>query len=135
MNDEQKKQIALMRTRGIGYASIAGRLGLTKGQVASYCLRNGLAGAKGLSTPADNECYCQNCGKIILQKPKKKKRKFCCDSCCMEWWNSHPNLVHRKAIYQFTCYKCGTLFSAYGNAHRKYCSHECYIADRFGDEA
>ncbi|RXM53885.1 RNA polymerase subunit sigma-70, partial [Clostridium tetani] len=26
---------------------------------------------------------------------------------------------------------CGKEFSAYGNKNRKYCSHNCYIRDRF----
>ena len=25
----------------------------------------------------------------------------------------------------------GSAFTAYGNSHRKYCCHECYIADRY----
>ena len=29
------------------------------------------------------------------------------------------------------CARCGKPFTAYGNAGRKYCSHSCYIADRF----
>ena len=51
---------------------------------------------------------------------------------CTRWWNSHLDLVKRKAIYHFTCPTCGREFTAYGNAHRKYCSHSCYIEDRFG---
>jgi len=41
-------------------------------------------------------------------------------------------MVKRKAIYEYTCPTCGSAFTAYGNSHRKYCCHECYIADRFG---
>ena len=41
-------------------------------------------------------------------------------------------MVKRKAIYEYTCPTCGSAFTAYGNRHRKYCCHECYIADRFG---
>ena len=36
------------------------------------------------------------------------------------------------------CPHCGKEFHIYGDRRRKYCSHECYIADRFkggdGDE-
>ena len=42
------------------------------------------------------------------------------------------DMVKRKAIYEYTCTTCGSAFTAYGNIHRKYCCHECYIADRFG---
>lgn len=48
------------------------------------------------------------------------------------WWNAHPELVNRKAVYEFTCAYCGKRFSAYGNAHRKYCCHDCYIEGRYG---
>lgn len=30
------------------------------------------------------------------------------------------------------CPVCKKPFTVYGNANRKYCSHECYIEDRFG---
>ncbi len=58
------------------------------------------------------------------------------DKCRTVWWNSHPEAVNRKAVYSFTCAHCGKPFTAYGNAGRKYCSHACYIADRYkgGDE-
>ena len=29
------------------------------------------------------------------------------------------------------CRECGKPFTAYGNSRRKYCSHECYIRNRF----
>jgi hypothetical protein len=35
-------------------------------------------------------------------------------------------------MYSFTCAGCGVEFAAYGNASRKFCSHECYIKSRFG---
>ena len=41
-------------------------------------------------------------------------------------------LVKRKAVYTFTCPACGKEFTVYGNSHRKFCSHACYIAYRFG---
>ena len=49
-----------------------------------------------------------------------------------EWWTEHPERIRQKAVYEFICAKCGRAFTAYGNKKRKYCSHECYIADRFG---
>lgn len=38
---------------------------------------------------------------------------------------------HENAIYTYVCAVCGKQFEAYGNNHRKYCSHKCYINDRF----
>lgn len=45
------------------------------------------------------------------------------------------NLLDIKYIYNFSCKYCGKSFSVYGNAHRKYCCHDCYIKDRFGDDS
>lgn len=50
----------------------------------------------------------------------------------MKWWNEHLDRVDKKANYEFVCAYCKKPFTAYGNAHRKYCCHECYIEDRFG---
>ena len=35
--------------------------------------------------------------------------------------------VKHKAVYTYECACCGKPFTAYGNSHRKYCSHECYV--------
>jgi len=138
MTDEQKKQIHALRSSGYGYATIADALGLTKNQVSSYCRKNNLTGiqATDRSRKIPNINCCRGCGKPIHQIPGKKQVKFCSDECRHKWWNAHPEQIHRKAIYEFTCPCCGKVFSVYGNAHRKYCSHACYIRDRFkgGDD-
>lgn len=36
--------------------------------------------------------------------------------------------MKRKAVYTYTCPACGKEFTVYGNSHRKFCSHACYIA-------
>lgn len=136
MTSGQKTKIAELRSAGFGYANIANALGLTKNQVVSYCHRNGLEGEKGTVAQADKPevgC-CKNCGKPIVQVPGRKQVKFCSDECCQSWWNSHPEAVNRKAVYTFTCACCGKSFTAYGNKSRKYCSHSCYIAGRFGGD-
>jgi endogenous inhibitor of DNA gyrase (YacG/DUF329 family) len=133
MNTEQKEQIRRLRKEGYGYASISHALGLTKSQVSAYCRRNNLTGR--LADPNDantpGAAYCQCCGKPLMQHPGRKEMKFCSDACRLKWWNSHPGDVNRKAFYTFTCACCGKTFTAYGNRHRKYCSHACYIQDRF----
>ena len=134
MTKDQKIKIAELRSAGFGYANIANALGLTKNQVVSYCHRNGLTGEKATQASADKPDVgcCKNCGKPILQVPGRKQVKFCSDECCQSWWNAHPEAVNRKAVYSFTCACCGQPFTAYGNKSRKYCSHACYIAGRFG---
>lgn len=134
MTSEQKQQIYLLREKGYGYATIAEALGLTKNQVSAYCRRNNLSGIKAertVSNRPDSDC-CLFCGKPLIQTPGRKPIKFCSNECRVKWWNSHQDMVNKKAIYSFTCACCGKEFTAYGNAKRKYCSHACYITDRFG---
>lgn len=134
MTKDQKIKIAELRSAGFGYANIANALGLTKNQVASFCHRNGLTGKKSSQTHTDKPDVgcCKNCGKPIVQVHGRKQVKFCSDECCQSWWNAHPEAVNRKAVYSFACTHCGKPFTAYGNRNRKYCSHACYIAGRFG---
>lgn len=62
----------------------------------------------------------------------RKEKRFCSDKCRNKWWNTHLDKVNRRANYDFVCAYCKKPFISYGNKNRKYCSHECYIADRFG---
>ena len=125
MNDLQKEKIKAMRLQGIGYVKIGEALGISDNTVRSFCRRN------SLGDTAKNTVVCKYCGKLIKIIPKQKPRKFCSDSCRTAWWNSHPDCVNRKAVYSHICTYCGKPFTAYGNSGRKYCSHQCYIADRY----
>lgn len=115
---------------GRSYAFIGNELGISKDTVKSFCRRNSLASAD--ISVIDGTDRCRECGRKIEQRPKKKKQIFCCKACREKWWAQHPEQVRRRAVYEFTCANCGKPFTAYGNRRRKYCSHECYIADRFG---
>ncbi|MHB1154027.1 MAG: RNA polymerase subunit sigma-70 [Eubacteriales bacterium] len=133
MTNEQRKQITAMRQDGFGYTTIAKAIGLSKENIKAYCRVHGLAGIKAQDNnriTLEQDC-CLKCGKPLSQTPGKKKVKFCSSDCRQQWWNTHPEQVTRKALYSFTCACCGKLFTAYGNAGRKYCCHDCYIADRF----
>lgn len=127
MTSEEKDRIANLREKGLGYKAIAAQLGLSANSVKSYCKRNDMAGASDKET---HTCVC--CGIPVIQHPGRKEKKFCSDRCRMKWWNAHLDQVNRKANYEITCRFCGKQFVSYGNAHRVYCSHECYIEDRFG---
>ena len=128
MTDLQKEQIKTLRLQGSGYVKIGEMLGISDNTVRSFCRRNGLGDA------AKNTVACKHCGKLIKIIPKQKPRKFCSDACRTAWWNSHPDCVDRKAVYSYICAHCGKPFTAYGNKERKYCGHNCYISDRFGEE-
>lgn len=73
--------------------------------------------------------FCPQCGKYVKQHTRHKRR-FCSDRCRMKYWNSHSELISRRAYYTITCQNCGTVFRCYGNAHRKFCSRACYDAYR-----
>ena len=128
MTNQQKEQIRTMRLQGAGYIKIGKALGISDNTVRSFCRRN------GLGENAKNALPCKQCGKLIKIIPKQKPKKFCSDACRNAWWNEHQECIARKAVYEYTCSCCGKPFTAYGNNHRKYCSHACYIADRFRKE-
>lgn len=125
MTNQQKEQIRTMRLQGVGYIKIGKALGISDNTVRSFCRRN------GLGDKSKNAVACKQCGKLIKNIPKQKPKKFCSDACRNTWWNEHRDCVNRKANYEYICTCCGRNFTAYGNNHRKYCSHACYITDRF----
>lgn len=128
MTDWQREQIRILRLQGVSYVKIGEQLEISDNTVRSFCRRSGLGDS------AKNAVACKQCGKLIKIIPKQKPKKFCSDACRTAWWKSHPECVNRKAVYEYTCACCGRHFTAYGNNHRRYCSHACYIADRFGRE-
>lgn len=130
MTDEQKEKIARFRRMGRSYSDIGKELGISKDTVKSFCRRNSLASADISVT--DDQDRCRECGRMIEQQPKRKKQIFCSKACREKWWKEHPEQIRRKAVYEFICARCGSRFTSYGNRKRKYCSHECYIAARFG---
>ena len=128
MTKDQIKKIEEMRLKGQGYVVIARETGIPENTVKSYCRRHPLFE----KSPEEVSGICACCGKPVEQNPHRKTKRFCSDACRMKWWNSHADKVQRKAMYEFTCPECGKKFRAYGNRNRKYCSHACYIKDRFG---
>ncbi|KIR03816.1 Zinc-finger protein [Lachnospiraceae bacterium TWA4] len=125
MTENQKEQILLLRAKGLGYIKIANEIGISENTVKSFCRRN-------QQRVKRRENCCEHCGKPLIQISGRKKKRFCSDVCRNKWWNSHLDIVKRKAIYQYTCPNCGKSFEVYGNRHRKYCCHECYVEYRFG---
>jgi len=110
-----------LRYQGYGYRKIAKMLDLPLGRVKSYCIRHPLDVSKKV---------CLECGKSIQNTPHKREKKFCSDKCRLKWWNSHNDLINKKAIYKFTCKYCNCEFESYGNNHRIYCSRSCYAKAR-----
>ena len=117
----QNGDIDKLRYQGYGYKKIAQLLAISENTVKSYCRRNPIDKTKKL---------CLQCGKVIVNTPHKREKKFCSDACRHKWWNSHLELVNRKATYTFTCKHCGIVFESYGNKNRKYCSRKCHNESR-----
>lgn len=132
MTDREKQIIAECRELGLSYVQISRMMGLSINSIKTYCRRHNLGGSKAYENQAGVVSKCEQCGKAVQQNPGRKTKRFCSDKCRMTWWNSHSDLVNRKANYSCTCMKCGKEFISYGNKNRKYCSHDCYIEDRFG---
>lgn len=131
MTEEQKNMVIKCRNSGLGYATIAKEIGLTKDAVVAFCRRNGLTGNMAGKTPEETGSRCKECGAALVQAERMKRRVFCSAKCRKKWWKEHPENLNKKAVYIFTCAGCGREFTAYGNSRRKYCSHACYIKDRF----
>lgn len=131
MNESEKQEILSLRRAGNGYKKIAAILGISPNTVKSFCQRQNVGGIA--SCEASVHPKCMYCGIAVEQNLGRKRKKFCSDACRMKWWNSHQELVKRKKNYEYVCPVCHKSFTVYGNAHRKYCSHACYIIDRFGE--
>ena len=139
MTEYQERKIHELRLKGTGYKAIANILGLPRDSVRHFCRKNGLDG-DGVTVnlnyeiKKENGLLCLHCGKPLKQEVRGRDRKFCSDECRRTWWKENADKGNRKetAMYKTKCAYCGTEFESYGNKNRKYCSHECYIQDRFG---
>lgn len=127
MTNEQKELISEFRRQGCGYSKIATQLSISKNTVKSYCQRNALRTASLKDVP-----LCKQCGTPITIKSNCKPHLFCSDKCRVLWWKAHNRKVYPKSVYHLVCQNCGRDFECVGNRSQKYCSHECYIAARFG---
>ena len=132
MTKLQKLEIERLRRSGASYNKISTTLNLSKNTIKSYCQRNNLGGA--ISNDSKQNDSCRNCGQLLGNGQGIKQKRFCSNKCRMSWWKQHPENINRKAVYSFNCVNCGAEFTAYGNGSRKYCSHGCYVAVRFGKE-
>lgn len=136
MTKEQREQIVDLRKKGYGYRMIGQMLGLNRDTVRYFCKSNGIGGAAENILIADG-ATCPCCGGAISQTVGKgRRKKFCSEKCRREWWKKHPGAGNKSesATYHGTCAACGKEFTAYGNNHRKYCSHACYIHARFWEK-
>ena len=132
ITEEISLQIQKMRLKGDGYRAIALALDLSRDMVRYHCRSLNLDGfAPKLSCELDSVCaYCK---KPIKQPETGRKRKYCSEVCRRNWWAANPDSIKRKenAVYTLVCDCCKKSFTVYGNKNRRYCSHACYIQERF----
>lgn len=121
MTENQKEKIHKFRMQGYGYIKIAQELGISENTVKSYCRRNKLTGEY-------TKCSCKYCGKKLTSD---KQVSFCSESCRKKYWTENQTLINRKSAVNYVCPICKQLFTDYARKHRKYCSHKCYIAERY----
>ena len=138
MRPEIAKQITNLRLKGLGYKSIAVVVGTSKENVRYYCKTHGLGGKCDLVKLNFEEHKkhpetCKFCGGKITRIPHSGKKLYCSDECRRAWWKEHPGEANhsKDATYKCECSYCKRTFYSYGNRKRKYCSHDCYIQDRF----
>ena len=138
MKPEIAKQITTLRLKGLGYKSIAVVVGTSKENVRYFCKTHGLDGSAELVKLNFEEHKkhpesCKYCGGKITRRAHSGKKLFCSEECRRAWWKEHPSEASRSkdATYKCECSYCKRIFYSYGNKDRKYCSHDCYIQDRF----
>ena len=115
----KEKEIIRLRRNGESLKDIAASLEVSLGSVKSFVARNDIH--------PYTEGYCKQCGVKVTYTEKKKKKHFCSVACKDKWWNAHRT-------YTFTCKHCNKVFIKHRNDNPRYCSHACYIADRFGGQ-
>lgn len=127
MTKDEIVVVTQLQRQGLGYRRIAALTNIPLNTIKSYCRRHPVNEAEA---DAPLEAFCRQCGQPIESVPHHKAKQFCSDKCRMTWWNSHRNLVNRKAYQTVVCGNCGTAFQVYGNMPRKFCSRACSVASR-----
>lgn len=118
MNDYERMKITKLREQGYMPTEISNKTGIPLNTIKSYFKRH--------KNRIPTSIRCLYCGNPIETIKGHKSKKFCCDRCRNLYWNTHQELVNKKAYYKLVCAHCGKEFLAYGNKNRKYCSRECY---------
>ena len=118
MTNEEKRQVDILHSQGIGYRKIAAETGISPYTVKSY-----------LSRPASQtDGVCPQCGSKLAHKEHKKKKRFCSDQCRMKWWNQHRDLIKHETVYKKQCRNCGKEFETYNHPKQVFCCKECFLA-------
>lgn len=141
MTGQQKHDILAMRSQGLTFAQIARETGLSVNTVKSFSRRASeqrhcasKASESKESKKKEQGKVCVHCGKPVHDQPRTKPKRFCSGECRVQWWNARRGKEQRESMLTNACVCCGAVFASYPSAHRKYCSHGCYVAARFRKE-
>ena len=125
MTPEQKEAITTLRADGLGYKAIAIRLSISVNSVKSFCQRQKVSYSK------KDELQCELCGQTFEVESRTNNKRFCSKECRMKWWNRNKRNIRRASQVEHSCQHCQKKFKAYIHEGRKFCSHQCYIKERF----
>jgi len=126
LNESQKDKILKLKSSGRSYKEIASALSISEGTVKSFFSR------KRLKSDENNN-VCKNCGVTLEKSSRSNVKKFCSNLCIYKWWRKNTE-NNRKCVKINVCKNCSKKFGSYDNKDRKYCSHECYIENRFKNQ-
>lgn len=128
LKESQKQDIIRLRSHGWGYRKIACAVNASRDQVRNFCKSNSVAG-KGIDLikKIDNldEHYCKMCGTALIQNKTGRRKLYCSKDCKTKWEKLHP------VLHEIQCQYCGNVVFVQNADTRKFCSHECYIKNRF----
>ncbi|MBO6235816.1 MAG: RNA polymerase subunit sigma-70, partial [Schwartzia sp.] len=79
MTENQKMIVAGLRQKGLGYGTIAKRVGVPLNTVKSFCRRKAAKPEHEEPDSGTHRCLC--CGVTVVQNPRRKEKKFCSDKC------------------------------------------------------
>lgn len=141
MTEAQELQILEMRRKGAGYKSIATVVGLSRDIVRNFCKARNLTGyasalTKNVKLQIERGEACPYCAGKLERAATGRPKRFCSEKCRRAWWKAHPEAVKRDtaSLVECECAHCGKKFVSYVKSNRKYCSHDCYIKERFWEE-
>ena len=126
MNEIQKHKLIRLKKQGRSYKEIASALSISESTIKSFFRRQKLK-SKEVHT------VCKNCGVTLEKSSRSNVKKFCSNLCRYKWWRKNTE-NNRKCLKINVCKNCGKKFKSYDNKERKYCSHACYIENRFKNQ-
>ena len=130
LSQEQKESIRNHVATGRGYREIADVEYLSRNSVKEY-IDELLAMKWCPKDDSDLEFIdtqqCGWCGKIGNHNKTGRPKRFCCDNCRRAYNKLYHSSIKQRCVY------CGKNFEAQNNKQR-FCSHDCYIKNRFWTE-